>query len=172
VQRFQGASNEQHVPELDLRGLARDRVADVIPSPSFYPSPSTLSQQACDRRDRCPFAVCAKGVLYRSRAKSNSIKIRNVLRIGLGKKICVMPLVPTEGNGGGFSTLLFVAGIAQRMANVLSAPTLLISVPTAEMLFVDIATLYDGWCSGDWHCLAGVRLPESKKRYARHCMRP
>jgi hypothetical protein len=83
-----------------------------------------------------------------------------------------MPLVLTEGDGGGFSTLQFVAGIDQRMANVLSAPTLLISVPTAEMLFVDIATLYDGWCSGDWHGLAGVCLPESKKRYARHCTRP
>jgi hypothetical protein len=65
--------------ELDLKGLARDRVADVILSP-LYPSPSTLSQQACGRRDRCPFAVCAKGVLYRSRVKSNSIKIRNVLQ--------------------------------------------------------------------------------------------
>jgi hypothetical protein len=73
--------------------------------------------------------------------------MRNVLRTGLGKKICVMPLVPTEGDGGGFSTLQFVAGIDQRMANGLSVPTLLISVPIAEMLFVDIATLYDGWCS-------------------------
>jgi hypothetical protein len=39
-----------------------------------------------------------------------------------------------------------VAGIDQRMANGFSVPTLLIAVPIAEMSFVDIATLNDGWC--------------------------
>jgi hypothetical protein len=58
-----------------------------------------------------------------------------------------MPLGPTEGNGGGLSTLQFVAGIDRRVANVLSVPTPLISVPIAEVLWVYTATLYDGWCS-------------------------